>query len=163
MGRRPKIKLTEPPELTEDDYIPGQRYDSRRKAALKQAIIELIEAEEADNLSQACDKLKIPKLRAYQWRKQDEDWSNLLNQAEQIKADRLETELDNLKNVVGIIFRLKKLRPEYREKYQINIRNDGLKILLEELRNLSRRPEIIEGEYKEIPERLEEDGYRTIT
>jgi len=155
----PKFKHVirkEQEELAKIDLVPGAALDKATIAKAKRAILERIESEEADNISEACDLLEIPKTRAHGWAKSDKHWGNLIAQAQQIKADRLEARLDTLTGkgeVIGLIFRLKKLRPEYRDTYRIDIHNESLEKLLQELRAMRQLPQgqVIEGEWKELP------------
>jgi len=111
-----------------------EQFTDRQIKQIKQSIIEMIECEEADNLSQAADKLNMPKTKLYFWAHTDKDWASQLKAAENIKADRLEEAIDNLHNVVGYIFRLKKLRHEYRDSYKFDVTSEGLEKLLAELK-----------------------------
>lgn len=105
---------------------------------VKQAILELIEAEEADNITEACEILGFPKLKAFYYSFDDKEWANQIRQAQQIKADRLEADLDAMNNPVARIFRLKKLRHEYRDTYKFDLTNESLEKLLRELKELAK-------------------------
>ena len=123
---------------------------------VKSAILDLIEAEEADNISEACEILGFPKLKAHWWTDNDPLWAGQVRQAQQIKADRLENKLDNMNHPVALIFRLKKLRPEYRDTYRFDVTSEPLIALLKELKAVAKPPEtaeIIEGEYKLLPDK----------
>ncbi len=109
-------------------------------SGFKQAILQLLESEAAKNLSQAADFLGIPKLRAHVWYDDDPDWAKLVRQAQQITADRLEETIDSKENIIGLIFRLKKLRPEYRDNFKVEVHNEKTRFLLEELRQLGSQP-----------------------
>jgi len=105
---------------------------------VKQAILTLIEAEEADNLTEACKKIGMSPLRAYWWLDHDAEWAGRVRQAQNIVADRLEADLDAMNNPVARIFRLKKLRPEYRDNYRFDITSEALEKLLKELLDLAK-------------------------
>lgn len=88
----------------------------------------------------------------------------MVAQAQQIQADRLEKELDNMNNPVARIFRLKKLRPEYRDNYRATVVSDSMEKLLTKLTEIgqkvleARQEPPIEAEYKLIPEETKTDG-----
>ena len=103
---------------------------------VKEAVLLLIEAEEADNITEACRIIGISPLKVYHWAENDAEWAGRVRQAQNIKADRLEADLDNMNNPVARIFRLKKLRPEYRDSYKFDITSEPLEKLLKELREL---------------------------
>jgi len=105
---------------------------------VKQAILTLIEAEEADNLTEACKKIGMSPLQAYWWLDHDAEWAGRIRQAQNIVADRLEADLDAMNNPVARIFRLKKLRPEYRDNYRFDITSEALEKLLKELLDLAK-------------------------
>lgn len=117
----------------------------------KKAILQLLESEAAKNLSQAADFLGIPKLRAHSWYDDDPDWARLVRQAQQITADRLEEEIDEKGNIIGLIFRLKKLRPEYRENFKVEVHNEKTRVLLEELRQLGSLPMALPSPAPSLP------------
>ena len=104
---------------------------------VKQAIVTLIAAEEADNLTEACRIIGISALKVYYWLENDAEWAGMVREAQNIKADRLEADLDNMNNPVARIFRLKKLRPEYRDSYKFDITSEALEKLLKELKELA--------------------------
>jgi len=108
----------------------------QRILQIKKAVIELLESEEADNLTEAAEKIGFSKLRLYAWARVDPEWRQLVNEAQEIKADRLEAELDRMNNPVAKIFRLKKLRHEYRDTFHFDVRNVTVEKYLEELKKL---------------------------
>uniref|UniRef100_A0A6M3IPR0 Terminase n=1 Tax=viral metagenome TaxID=1070528 RepID=A0A6M3IPR0_9ZZZZ len=116
------------------------RFSSRRTTELKRQCIDLIESEQCDNLSQCGDRLDVPKLVLHRWYMNDKSFSTMVDQAQQIKADRLEEKIDKINNPVAMIFRLKKLRPEYRDNYRIDVTSEKLEDLLEELKRVGDPP-----------------------
>lgn len=112
---------------------------------VKQAILQLIEAEEADNITEACEIIGFPKLKAYHYWDKDPLWKNQIKQAQEIKADRLEAKLDKANSPVAAIFRLKGLRPQYRDNYKFDISSEALENLLKELKEVAHK-----GEQKDV-------------
>lgn len=82
---------------------------------LKEQIVALVASGEAENISQACRQLEIDPISAYRWEKTDKTFKEDVVLAQQVVADRLEEDLDRMNNPLARIFRLKKLRPEYRD------------------------------------------------
>lgn len=147
---RPGAKKTGPKGVTKVPYP-----ELAKIKALKEQIIELLEAELADNLTEACELLGISKLRVHEWFKSDPEFGQMVRSSQEIKADRLEKRLDEMNHPVALIFRLKKLRPEYRDTYKFNVTSESLEKLLKRLAEIGERAaqgQIVEGEYKEIEE-----------
>jgi len=108
----------------------------------KHKIIELFDARKVDNLSQAADIMNLSKMRLYSWKYRDPDWAKMLAQAEQLVADELEAKLNFVKNVpecTAIIFRLKKIRPEYRDTWKFGIIDSKVIEHLEKLQELAKQ------------------------
>lgn len=119
----------------------------------KKSILQLLEAGEVDNLSQAAEYLGISKFAVYQWKDSDPEWNKMVKQVDQLRADDLEKKLDKMNNPVGLIFRLKKLRPEYRDTFKIDVKNEALEKLLTELKNI--------GEKSSVPKQGESQGVQS--
>jgi len=120
--------------------------------AVKNQIIELMDSEQVSNLSQAAKILGISKLKLYGWRQKDSEWSRLLEQANQIRADRLEQEIEQaiveetgkpitMPYVMARFFRLKSIRPEkYRDNFKFELVDGRMKQLLEDLKTVGQEP-----------------------
>jgi hypothetical protein len=137
------------------DNLPG-KFTSAEVAEIKKAVINLMEAEEVDNVSQAADYLGVPKVRMYSWYRNDPEWRKEVHYIDDIKADRLESTLDKSGNVIGIIFRLKKLRPEYRDSHKFKETSERIEQFLATLTKLAQESktevETLEGKFKELPQ-----------
>lgn len=138
---KPGIK----PHLT---VIPN--FKASEVLKFKKVILELLEAGEVQNLSQAALYLGLPRLAPYSWKITDPEWARRVQQTDQLRADELEEKLDKLNNVVGYIFRLKKLRPEYRDTFKLDIHNEALETLLKELKEVGAPSKVIEVEPAQI-------------
>lgn len=103
---------------------------------LKTAALDLIESEEASNLTQAAKILNVQPTLLYKLEAGDPYWAEQVKIAKNIVADKLEDKIDNFNNVVGWIFRLKMLRPEYRDSYKFDVNSTKLEQLLKELREI---------------------------
>ena len=127
---RPGSKKPGPkPQYTKDRYTPDQI------RSLKETILELLEAELALNVTDAARQLNVNPARVYGWFKADPVWKALIAATDDVKADSLEKKLTESKNVIAFMFLLKKIRPEYRENYHIDVTADPMRKLLEELKN----------------------------
>lgn len=114
---------------------------------LKRKITDLLESRTAKRLTDAAKMVGLSPRKAYQWKYEDKDWQNELRIIDQIEADELENELEINKSVVrgsAIAFRLKKLRPEYRDNYRFVVTDYGLKDLITELKQVTeaKQPQI---------------------
>lgn len=102
-------------------------------AHIKQVALELIESEQADNLTEAAHILGINPTILYRLAERDATWASDIKIAQNIKADRLEADLDRMNNPLARIFRLKKLRPEYRDNFKLDFNTEALEALLKKL------------------------------
>lgn len=109
------------------------KYTEEEVGQLKEQVIALIALGEAENLSQACRQLEVDPLTAYRWESTDKRFKEEVNLAQQVVADRLEEDLDRMNNPLARIFRLKKLRPEYRDNAPQPV-SSNFQELLRELR-----------------------------
>jgi len=117
---------------------PWDETNQSQVLSKKRAILDLLETEQAQNLTQAAEKLNIPKIQAHHWVKSDTEFADRVKLALEIVADRMEQTLDSKENVIGMIFRLKKLRPEYKDDYKFSHGGEAALVkLLIELRNLA--------------------------
>lgn len=117
------------------ENYPQEKKTKEYQRLMKESL-ELIAADECQNLTQAAERLGVSPMTLYALRDKYPDWANQLKAAEQIIADRIEEALDHSKNVVGQIFRLKKLRPEYRDSYKIDVTTTKLEQMLTDLKKL---------------------------
>jgi hypothetical protein len=115
---------------------PGCIHVDHKFDQVKQAVIDLLESEEADNLSEAAKKLSVSPLVLYHLMERDKVWAEQIRVAQNIKADALEARLDVMNNPIGLIFRLKKIRPEYRDNYKFDFNTEKLETLLKKLAEL---------------------------
>ena len=113
---------------------------------LKHKVLELFEQGTVRTLTEAARKLNIRPTLLYTWKESDAEWAHALRLAEQVQADELEAKLDENANPVAAIFRLKKLRPEYRDNYHLFVETPTLQKLLEELKAAGASKQLAEGE-----------------
>lgn len=127
-GRKPgSSKLTE--QMTDAQIL-----------TVKRKVLDLMEERVVDNLSQASEHTGVPKFKLYRWRAEDTLWSKQLAQIDQVIADELEEKLNHVTTVpqtTAIIFRLKKLRPEYRDNFKLEVVDSKMMDLLTELKRLA--------------------------
>lgn len=144
-----------------------ERLTPDEQLEVKKAILLLMEAEEVRTVTEACRKISFSPLKAYHWMETDPEWAGQLKQAEQIQADRLIETLDKKEHILGLMFHIKKIRPEYRETAKFDISYEPLEKLLKELKDIAQRvlterteslgvTDVVEGEFKVLPE--ETDG-----
>lgn len=121
-------------------------YDSEVVLWAKAETLRLFDAGEIDSLSEASEKVSVSKLTLYAWRKADKKWRDSLNQAEQPIADRLLREIlqetvngkaISMPYVTARLFRIKKIRPEYRDAYKFVVEDSDVLKHLEALRKLA--------------------------
>ena len=125
-----------------------EMYSLKQIGEWKKKIIDILDSGAATTLTGACELLDISPTRAAIWRRRDETWRELLGEAEQRLADKLEQELlepeiggkpINMAYVTARIFLLKGIRPnKYRDNFKINVDDSKTKEILEELRSLSK-------------------------
>lgn len=114
---------------------------------IKLDILKLFDNGTIENLSDASEHTGVSKLMLYSWRKSDKAWRDALNQAEEPIADRLLQEIlaDTMPNgktismpyVTARLFRVKKIRPEYRDAYHFVVDDSKALEHLEALRALA--------------------------
>ena len=83
---------------------------------IKQRVLDMMDAREVDNLSQAARRLGVSPSSLYQWKQADPEWGRQTEQVWNIIADELEEQLDAYEGrwmpyVTARIVRLKALRP----------------------------------------------------
>lgn len=126
--------------------LPDSSYDSGTIAWAKAEVLRLFDAGTIDDLSAASEHVGVSKLTLYAWRKSDKAWRQALNQAEQPIADRMLKEIlqetVNGKNismpyVTARLFRIKKIRPEYRDAYKFVVEDSRVLEHLEALKKLA--------------------------
>jgi hypothetical protein len=100
---------------------------------IKNQVIEAIETEHADNLTEAAKYLDIKPSLLYHLKGRDKAWSDQIEVAQNVVADKLEAKLDKMNSPVAAIFRLKKLRIEYRDNFKFDFNTDKLEKLLTQL------------------------------
>jgi hypothetical protein len=137
MGR-PKGSFSKPGSMK-----PGPKPTEKDPTfhALKNKVIGLIETEQADNLSEAAKVLGVKSTKLYLLAEKDKTFEEQVRIAQNIIADRLEAKLDNSNSPGAHEFRLKKLRPEYRDNAKIDLNTDKLEKLLRELIDVKKVPE----------------------
>jgi len=126
---------------------PKEQYSPEVVVWAKAEVLRLFDAEQIDSLSEASEKVGVSKLTLFAWRKADKAWRNSLNQAEQPIADRLLREIlvDTMPNgktvnmpyVTARLFRIKKIRPEYRDAYKFVVEDSRVLEHLEALKRLA--------------------------
>lgn len=142
------IKRGRPKKTTK---FQGLRMSDEEIVRIKGEIVNLLETEQAYNLTEACDKLEISKLQVHSWGKTDKDWAALVKVADKIKADRLEKLLfsTDKERTIAWMFLLKKLNPEYRENYKIELStSESLEKLLKELKQVAEASQKLSEEPK---------------
>lgn len=131
---------------------PGKKFRSEEIPKIKDAVVALISDAKVKTLTQAAEMLVVSPVTLHRWYKTDLDWKAEVDCAQQVIADQIEIDIDRSKNVIGQIFRLKKLRPEYRDDHRISNINKEFQELLGELRKLGKigTKITIEGQVKEL-------------
>ena len=85
----------------------------------------------------------------YAIKRKDPEFSEQVNQAKEVLADRFEEELltvDKMPQVVARLARLKTLRPDYRDSFKVVVGSPKVEALVEELHRLGKQPkQITEG------------------
>lgn len=139
-GRPPGAK-NKPKPKSKEQYSPEVVLWAKTET------LRLFDAGEIDSLSEASEKVGVSKLTLYAWRKSDKKWRESLNQAEQPIADRMLKEIlvDTMPNgkaismpyVTARLFRIKKIRPEYRDAYKFVVEDSRVLEHLEALKKLA--------------------------
>lgn len=146
MGRKPGSKNKPKP----DDL---EQFDDETVAWAKAEVIRLFDAGAIDDLSSASEHVGVSKLKLYAWRKSDKAWREQLNQAEQPIADRMLDEIlqetvngkpISMPYVTARLFRIKKIRPEYRDAYRFVVEDSRVLEHLEALKKLATQTKPIE-------------------
>ena len=133
------------------------QYKDEEIRQFKTQILDLFEKGEVENVSQAADKIGVPKIRAYHWLKTDAQWAEDLKLGKEIVADRYEEELlkaTSVPMVTARIFMLNGLRPDkYRANYKLVMTNPKVEALLDRLAVAGKQPpEIVEAEVTPVEE-----------
>lgn len=137
---RPKGSLNKPKPKKKELYDPEVVLWAKAET------LRLFDASEIDDLSEAAEKVGVSKLTLYAWKKADKKWRDSLNQAEQPIADRLLREIlqetvngkaISMPYVTARLFRIKKIRPEYRDAYKFVIEDSRVLEHLEALKKLA--------------------------
>ena len=132
----PKNKGGRPRKVV--SYVPDT--SPQRREMRKKQILELLIRGHAQTLTEAAEKVDLSPLTAHKWQRGDPQWAAALDLAREVMADRLETELSRVKSVqesTAIMFRLKVLRPEYRDSYRAPKSESATTELLEDLKRLT--------------------------
>jgi len=126
---------------------PKEQYDAETIAWAKAETLRFFDKGEIDDLSEAAEKVGVSKLTLYAWRKADKKWREALNQAEQPIADKLLKEIlaDTMPNgkpismpyVTARLFRIKKIRPEFRDSYKFVVEDSKVLEHLQALKDLA--------------------------
>ena len=111
--------------------------DPREIIRLQKEIVRLIESGRCSNLSQAAKEVGISPAMAHAWKRLSKDFDNALSLAREVVADGLEADLLGSDATTAKYNMLKGLRPEYRETYNVNLRNPRLEADLIELKKLT--------------------------
>lgn len=117
------------PDAKKPGVKPGYRnlpeiITTEEQLRIKREVLKLFDDREVDTLSEAADIVGISKLKLYRWRHNDPNWKTELAMAEQLIADEILRELADMKGdkdmpyAISLMFRLKKIRPEYRDSYK---------------------------------------------
>jgi hypothetical protein len=136
--------VTEDKKPSRKIYPSDTFFEPVRVASLKRDVIRLLESLTVVNLTQAADKLGVPRTLLHRWRKEDPEWLKELDLCNEVIADKMEEEMMQLivdgKIINQAYFlarmaRLKALRPgKYREKFGIDVTDSRVPELLAELR-----------------------------
>lgn len=102
-------------------------------------ILELLEQGKARTVTEACEVLQIPAIRAHGWARTDKEFAESVQLAREIVADQVEANLIGNRNVIAQIFLLKGYRPKFRDNYKAELDNPNLLKLLEELKAIGQR------------------------
>jgi len=129
--------------------LPQYRDEEVRR--FKERILELFESGEAENLSQAADRIGVSKIRVYGWRKADRQWCEDLSLVSLLIADKYEQELlqPDIKyaRAYALVVMLNATHPEkFRKDYKVLVTSPKVEALLEKLKEAGRgRPAISES------------------
>ena len=115
-------------------YCADRLYKDADIVTYKRKLVALLNTEEATNLTDAANLLEMPPIDAHRWYKNDKLFREDVQLAEQIRADRLLQSLDEKDHVLGLMFHIKKIRPEFRDNAKIEIQNNQFATLMENIR-----------------------------
>jgi len=141
MARAPRRKPGPKAMPFKETMSPEKKLDYMHK------IIDLFETRQVTTLSEAADILGIPKMKVHRWRKDDKEFRAMLDVAEELIADELLLQLadpeytKSVPKVTSIIFRLKKIRPEYRDNYKVIVTDSKAMEHLQKLQELLKKSE----------------------
>ncbi len=117
---------------------------------LKSQILELLTDGTCKTISEAAKKIGINPARVWDWSGNDKDFYEALEIAHQITADNIEASfLANPQWYIPNMMLLKGYRPQFRDNYKGEAKNSKLESLLEELRQVSKLPQVTIEEQKE--------------
>ena len=111
--------------------------DPKEVLRLQKEMVRLIESGRCSTLSQAAKEVRISPAMAHAWKRMSKDFDTALSLAREVVADGLEQDLLGGESATAKYNMLKGLRPEYRETFNVNIRNPRLESLLEELKKIT--------------------------
>lgn len=112
---------------------------------LKVKILGMLESGEAETLTEAADKLGVSAVKVHDWTSRDKNFKDMLNLVDEVIADRIEKELYHHANFIPKMFVLKAKRPEYNEKFRLDVTNPRLEDLLSELNKAKPEPPKVEN------------------
>lgn len=111
--------------------------DPREVIRLQKEMVRLIESGKCSNLSSAAKEVRISPAMAHAWKRMSKEFDTALMLAREVIADGLEADLLGSDSSTAKYNMLKGLRPEYRETFNVNIRNPRLEALLEEIKKVT--------------------------
>ena len=119
------------------DLQPSDNREFEKGYSLKEAVITLMDSWGVTTLTEAARRLKVSPLSLYKLKEEDPEWGLRLKGARQVLADRLETELLEVKTMAAVIARLallKTIRPIFRDSYKLTVDSTKLESYLKELK-----------------------------
>ncbi len=104
--------------------------------AIKEAALDLIDQGKCETLAEVAAALDVSPTLLYTWQSRDPEWGSQIKHARQIIADRIEKILIHSDSPQALMFLLKGYRPEFRDNFRVELRDDKTAALLEELKAL---------------------------
>ena len=118
---------------------PKVLHDEFRLAA-KAKILDLLSSGQVNNLTDAAHLCELPPILVHSWARWDKDFSEFVNIAKEVVADKLEAKLTEHENFIPNMMILKGLRPKYRDNFKIDLNSSKLEELLTEIKNAGAQP-----------------------
>jgi len=138
-GSKNKPGSRKPGRKENSTSIPKQFTDNEI-IEYKVLILQMMVDGKAQTVTSACRTLGIPPTRGHGWLKGDPDFKELVEMVGQVIADEIEEDFRVHGHFIPRMMLLKRYRPEFRETYKFDIKNDKLEELLERLRVIKEKP-----------------------